>query len=210
MKEIAKILLKVGAVKLQPKEPFTYTSGLKSPIYIDNRFLISFPGERKVVVESILKLIREKNLDFDVVAGVATAGIHWAAWICDKLDKPMIYIRGKAKGHGRQNIIEGNLEKGKKVLVIEDHISTGGSSVDAVLAAREAGGIVSDCIAITTYEFDLAGEKFKECECNLYTLSGFKEIIETAVEMDYIKEDEKETVLEWNKDSEGWASKFGF
>lgn len=207
--DASEILLRLKAIKVEPKNPFKFTSGLISPIYIDNRFAISFPKERKQVVKLLVDLIEKNHLEFDVIAGVATAGIHWAAWLSAKYEKPMIYIRDKAKGHGRQNTIEGNLIKGQKVLVIEDHVSTGGSSIAAVLAAREAGGVVTDCVAITTYEFPNAKKLFDDEKCNLYTLTGFTAIIGKAAEMRYITQDEKKIVLEWNKDAENWAKKYG-
>jgi len=197
-------------VKVRPKQPFTFTSGLISPIYIDNRIVMSFPEERKKIVNHFLELIYEKNIKFDVIAGVATAGIHWAAWLAEIFEKPMIYIRGKAKAHGRQNQIEGRLKKGQKVLVIEDHISTGGSSVSAVKALRDEGGIVEDCIAITTYEFENANKLFKEANCALHTLTNFTTIINQAAELGYIDEEEKKMVLEWNKDAPNWAKKYGY
>ncbi|MBT3463982.1 orotate phosphoribosyltransferase [archaeon] len=163
--QIAEILLTLKAVKIQPNNPFTFTSGLISPIYIDNRLVISFPEERKKIVKQFIEIIKSQNLEFDVVAGVATAGIHWAAWLAAYFDKPMIYIRGKVKSHGRQNQIEGLLKHGQKVLVIEDHISTGGSSVAAVNTVREVGGKVTECLAITTYEFVKAN--------NLYFIHPF-------------------------------------
>ena len=211
MKEqVAKILLELKAVKIQPNNPFTYTSGLISPIYIDNRFVMSFPKERKIVLDYMIELIKEKNLEFDIIAGVATAGIHWAAWLSERYNVPMIYIRDKAKGHGRQNQIEGFLEKRKKVLVIEDHISTGESSIAAIKAVKNAGCKVSDCVAITTYEFKAAKEKFDEENCKLYTLTDFTTLINVTAKMNYIQKDEKEKVLEWNKAPAEWGKKHGF
>ena len=211
MKEqVAKILLELKAVKIQPNNPFTYTSGLISPIYIDNRFVMSFPKERKIVLDYMIELIKEKNLEFDIIAGVATAGIHWAAWLSERYNVPMIYIRDKAKGHGRQKQIEGFLEKRKKVLVIEDHISTGESSIAAIKAVKNAGCKVSDCVAITTYEFKAAKEKFDEENCKLYTLTDFTTLINVTAKMNYIQKDEKEKVLEWNKAPAEWGKKHGF
>lgn len=210
MKEkTAEILLKIEAVKIQPKDPFKFTSGLISPIYIDNRLVISYPEERKKLVKYMAEIIEKNYLDFDVVAGVATAGIHWAAWLAAKYEKPMIYVRGKPKEHGRQNQIEGKLDEGQKVLVIEDLISTGGSSIAAVQAVRDAGGIVKDCIAITTYEFEKAKTAFDDAYCQLFTLTDFTTLVNKAAELDYIKDEDREIVLEWNKDADGWASKHG-
>lgn len=208
--QVAQLLLKIKAVKIQPNEPFTYTSGLISPIYIDNRLVISYPEQRKTIVKYFIELIKDNNLEFDVIAGVATAGIHWAAWLAAKFEKPMIYIRGKAKEHGRQNQIEGLLKQGQKVLVIEDHISTGGSSVAAVAAVKEAGGVVEHCLAISTYEFEKAKNKFEETNCNLITLTDFTTLINTAAEMEYITMGDKAKVLEWNKDAPNWGKKYGF
>ncbi|AJF60950.1 TPA: orotate phosphoribosyltransferase [Candidatus Woesearchaeota archaeon] len=211
MKErVAEILLKIKAVEICPNSPFTYTSGMISPIYIDNRKIISYPEERRKILEDLCVLIGSLNIKFDVIAGVATAGIHWAAWLSEKYNKPMVYIRDSAKGHGKQNQIEGYLEKGKKVLVIEDHISTGGSSIAAVKAVREFGCEVTDCIAITTYEFREAKEKFDEEKCGLHTLTDFTTLIKTAAEKGYISSEDEKKVLEWNKSPQKWGKKHGF
>lgn len=207
-KEVAKILLEAKAVTLSPKEPYTFVSGIKSPIYCDNRLLISYPEKREAIVLSFLEKI--KDLEFDIVAGTATAGISWAAWIAKELKKPMAYIRGEKKEHGKGNQIEGKIEKGQKVLIIEDLISTGGSSFSAVEAVREVGAIVTDCVAIFTYEMEKANKKFQEGNCNLITLSNFSALAETAVEFNFINADEKETVLEWNKSPAEWGKKRGF
>lgn len=203
MKEkVAELLLKIEAIKLRPNNPFIFTSGMKSPIYIDNRIIISYPDERKQILVYLVEII--DKLEFDVIAGVATAGITWAAWLAEKFDKPMIYIRGKTKGHGRQNQIEGFFVKGEKVLVIEDHISTGDSSVNAVKAIREKGGVVDTCVAITTYKFEKAIKLFKEANCRLITLTDFTAIIDKATKLNYIKDSEKELVLKWNKNPNEW------
>ncbi len=207
-KEIAKILLDVGAVSLRPNQPFTFTSGIKSPIYCDNRLLISYPKKRNVIIEAFLSILKEK--EFDTLAGTATAGIPWCSWLAQKLHKPMIYVRGKAKEHGKENLIEGKLEKGRKVIIVEDLVSTGGSSIDAVGAVREAGGIVEDCIAIFTYQLEKAINKFNEARCNLITLTNFSTLVEVAVENEYIKQEEKLIVFSWNKDPENWANKYEF
>lgn len=202
-KEIAEILLKVNAVTLRPKEPFTFVSGIKSPIYCDNRLIISHTVERKIIIESFLKKI--EGLKFDIVAGTATAGIPWAAWIALKLDKPMIYVRDKPKGHGKENQIEGRLEKGQKVLVVEDLISTGGSSVAAVEAVRNAGGDVIACVAIFTYGFKKSKSAFEQAKCKLFTLTNFDTLIDVAVKADYIDEEDRDNVLSWNKNPEQWG-----
>ena len=209
-KQVAEILLKIKAVTLNAKEPYRYVSGILSPIYCDYRLLMSYPEERTKIRDFFLELIKENNLEFDVVAGVATSGIPHAAWIADKLNKPMIYVRGKAKEHGKTNQIEGKLEKGQKVLVIEDLVSTGGSSVRAVNAVKEAGGEVVCCLAIFTYEMEKAKKQFEEANCKLLTLSNFSTLVGVASENNYITEEEKNKVIEWNKMPADWGKKMGY
>ncbi len=209
-KEVAKILLEIKAVTLRPSEPFKWVSGIYAPIYCDNRLIISYPEKRLAVVNSFLDVIKQNNLEFDVVAGTATAGISWAAWIAKELGKPMIYVRNKSKDHGKENQVEGKLEEGQKVLVVEDLISTGGSSFGAVEAIREARGIANDCIAIFTYEMEKSIKKFEEGKCNLFTLSNFSTLIKTAVENNFINEKEMQPALDWSKDPSGWGKKMGF
>ncbi len=201
-------MLKIKAVTLSPTKPYTFTSGLKSPIYCDNRLLISYPDLRKKVIDAYIDVIQKNNLVFDIVGGTATAGIPHAAWIAERLEKPMIYIRGSSKEHGKKNQIEGKLEKGQKVLIIEDLVSTGGSSVAAVESVREAGGIVTDCCAIFTYEFEKANKKFTDAQCKLHTLTTFSEVLTTAVEQKCITPDEEILAREWSKDPEKWGERF--
>ncbi len=208
-KEIASLLLEIQAVTLNAKEPYRYTSGILSPIYCDNRLIMSYPDKRGVIIDGFLSVIKEKELQFDIVAGTATAGIPHAAWVADKLEIPMVYVRGKAKEHGKKNQVEGKLEKGVKALVIEDLISTGGSSVGACEAVRNEGGEVTDCVAIFTYEMQAAKEKFAEVDVALHTLTNFTTLVEVASEKEYITEEEKEKVLEWNTDPSGWGKKMG-
>ena len=204
-KKVAQILLKVKAVTLSPSKPYKFASGILSPIYCDNRILMSYTKERKKIVNFFIKTIKENNLNFDVIGGIATSGICWAAWIAEKLKKPMIYIRAKAKEHGKENLIEGKLEKGQKVLIIEDLVSTGGSSLSAVNAVREQGGIVEDCVAIFTYEMEKQKKSFAENKCNLFALSNFTALIDVATKEKYIKEEDREKVLEWNKNPDKWG-----
>ena len=203
-KEIAKILLEKKAVTLNVKEPYTFTSGIKSPIYTDNRLLMSYPTERDVLIKSFLKIIKKKNLKPDVIAGIATSGIPWASWIADKLDLPMVYIRGKQKGHGRENLIEGKLEKGEKVLIIEDLISTGGSSINGVQAVKKSGCVVVANLAIFTYEFEESKQGFEKENVDLITLTNFTALVNVAVSENYISKDEEGKVLEWSKNPEKW------
>ncbi len=206
--EIARILLEKNAITLNVKEPYTFVSGTRSPIYTDNRLLAAFPKERKLVVDSFISVL--KDMDFDIVAGTATAGIQWSAWIADRLDKPMSYIRGGKKGHGKGNRIEGADVKGKKVIVIEDLVSTGGSSLAAVEACREAGADVIAMVAIFTYEYESACKRFNEEGCNVTFLTDFSTLVKVGAEKGYIQKDQLELVLEWNKDPQGWGPKNGF
>ena len=204
-KEVAGILLKVNAVTLNPKKPYKYTSGILSPIYCDNRILMSYPKEREIIIDFFIELIEKKKLEFDIIAGTATAGVPWAAWISQRLKKPMIYVRKESKDHGKENLIEGKMEKGKKVLVIEDLISTGSSSIAAVRAVRKAGGIVKECCAIFTYNMNKSKILFGEEKCRLHALSNFKVLVETASKSGYIKNDDKALVLSWSKNPEKWC-----
>jgi len=201
--KIAKILLEIKAIKLSIKPPFTWASGIKSPIYCDNRMLMGYPEKRKIVIDAFIEKVKEYNPE--IIAGTATAGIPHAAWIAEKLGLPMIYIRSKTKAHGRQNKIEGPLESGKKVLVIEDLISTGGSSVDAAKAVEEAGCEVLGVLAIFTYQLAKSFEVFKEANIKFDTLTNFETLIEIAVEQNYLEENDKTTVLNWYKDPQNWV-----
>lgn len=198
--QIAQILLDLNAVQIKTNPPFTWTSGIKSPIYCDNRLMISDVEGRRKVVAGFLKLI--ENLDFDVLGGTATAGIPWAAFLAEELDLPMIYIRGGAKKHGKQNQIEGTLKAGQKVLIVEDLISTGKSSVAAAQAVREAGGVVKDVAAIFTYELLKGIENFAQADLRFHTLTDFP----TLIGITNLSEEEKEKVLEFAKDPAKWAA----
>ena len=205
--EVAEILLKAKAIILRPQEPFTFASGILSPIYCDNRLLLSKINEREQIVDYYLKKIEETGIEADVIAGVATASIPWAALIAEKMKKPMIYIRKANKDHGRENLIEGGIEKGQSVLVVEDLVSTGGSSLKAVEAVRSAGGVVGKCLAIFTYEMEKAKSGFEQAECELITLSNFSTLIKVAAEKGYIKEEEINMLQEWSKNPSEWGTK---
>ena len=209
-KEIADILLSIRAITLSPSKPYRFVSGIFSPIYCDNRLLMSYPEKRKKIIDYFVEVIRERNLDFDVVAGIASSGIPHAAWLAERLGKPMIYIRKKTKEHGKENLIEGKLEKSQKVVIVEDLISTGSSSVNGVEAVRDQGGIVENCLAIFTYEMEKAKENFRNAKCELIPLSDFTTLIEIAEEKDYIKPEERLKTLEWNKDPQNWGKNMGF
>lgn len=207
-KNVAKVLLEVNAVKLSPKSPFTFVSGIKSPIYCDNRQVIGFPEGRTTVVEGFIEVL--KDMEYDIIAGTATAGIPWSAFIADRLNKPMSYIRSQKKEHGAGKQIEGADVKGKKVIVIEDLISTGGSSFVAVEAAREAGAEVIGVLAIFTYEFEKAKKTFEDGNCQLLSLSNFTTLVNVASENGYIEKEDISMILDWNKDTKAWAEKYNF
>ena len=207
--EVAENLLQINAVKLSPQNPFTWASGIKSPIYCDNRITLYYPSVRDGIIDAFVEKSTQFGA-FDMVAGVATAGIPHGALIADRLKKPFIYIREKAKSHGRQNQIEGMPHgdtEGLKVLIIEDLISTGGSSLKAVEAVREAGMEVVGVLAIFTYGFEKAVSMFREANCRFDTLSNYDILIAQAIENEYIKPEEMETLKAWRLSPETWGIK---
>ncbi|MHC4454272.1 MAG: orotate phosphoribosyltransferase [Planctomycetota bacterium] len=206
--DIAKILLEKKAVKLNARDPFTFVSGIRSPIYCDNRQMIAYPEEREKIVDSFIN--ESRKYVFDIVAGTSTAGIPWASWISEKLNKPMAYIRGSKKGHGAGNQVEGANVDGKRVIIIEDLISTGGSSFCAVEAVREGGGVCVAVVAIFSYNFAKAINKFREENCELFTITNFSTLVNVAKENGILEDKELAIVLDWNKDPQGWGPKHGF
>ena len=185
--EVAKRLLQIKAIKLSPQNPFTWASGIKSPIYCDNRIVLTYPEARNFVRDALVKKADQFG-EYDLIAGVATAGIAHGALLADATNMPFIYVRGKAKGHGRQNLIEGEVKGGEKVLVVEDLISTGGSSVKAVEAVREAGCEVVGVLAIFTYGFEKAERTFAAANCKYDTLSNYETLLQEAIKSGYISE----------------------
>lgn len=208
-KKIAKDLLDIQAVFLRPNEPFTWASGIHSPIYCDNRLTLSYPRVRKDIETGLAKLIQENYPECECLMGTATAGIAHAALIADILDLPMGYVRGGAKSHGRNNRIEGVVKPGMKVVVVEDLISTGGSSLECVDALREAGCEVIGMVAIFTYGLPKSIENFKNKDCTFHTLTNYDTLISVAVENDYIHADDLEKLKAWKKDpnDESWMQK---
>lgn len=202
---IAGNLLDIGAVHLRPNEPFTWTSGIISPIYCDNRLTMGHPAIRDSIAEGFAQLIRAHYPDTEVIAGTATAGIPHAAWVAQKLNLPMAYIRDKAKGHGKQNQIEGTIKEGQKVVVIEDLISTGGSSLKAALAVIEAGGDVQSVMAIFTYQFALAEEAFREEGIELQTLSNYSALVEEARRRGTISESDVSLLQSWRENPQAFG-----
>ena len=204
--KIAEFLLQIKAVKLQPANPFTWASGWSSPIYWDNRKTLSFPSIRTHIRQGYAEAILEQFGKPDVIAGVATGGIAQGALVAQELGIPFIYVRSSAKGHGMGNQVEGHFEKGQKVVVIEDLISTGGSSLVAVNALRKEGLEVKGLVAIFTYGFELAASNFKNADCPYVTLTDYEHLIEQAVKSAYINESDVESLREWKNAPETWQA----
>jgi len=203
-KEIAKSLLQIKAVELKPNQPFTWASGLKSPIYCDNRKTLSFPEIRNIIKNAFCKEIKNKYPDVDLIAGVATGGIALGVLVAQELNLPFAYVRTSSKKHGLENLVEGVVLENQKIVVIEDLISTGGSSLMAVEALREKKCNVLGLLAIFTYGFDKANKNFLDKKCELNTLTDFNTLINVALETNYISEDELELLLNWNENPENW------
>ena len=203
-KKTAEVLLQVKAIKLSPTEPFTWASGWKSPIYCDNRVTLSYPTVRVFLKEEISKIVECKYGKPDVIAGVATGAIAIGVLVAQELGVPFIYVRPEPKSHGRKNQIEGHLKNGQNVVVIEDLISTGKSSLNAVKALKESGATVKGMVAIFSYGFDLASENFKNSNVDLTTLSDYSHLLGQAMDSKYITEKELDTLTDWRKNPENW------
>ncbi|WP_136479939.1 orotate phosphoribosyltransferase [Cognatitamlana onchidii] len=206
-KKTAEVLLQINAIKLSPQAPFTWASGWKSPIYCDNRIILSFPPIRNYIRETMGKHIERQYGKPDVIAGVATGAIGIGMLVAEYLGLPFIYVRPDAKGHGRKNQIEGFVESGQNVVVVEDLISTGKSSLNAVKALKEANVNVKGMIAIFTYGFDIATDNFKNADIRLNTLSNYENLLEQALETNYISKKDLETLSEWNTNPSEWDAK---
>jgi orotate phosphoribosyltransferase len=204
-KEIAAHLLGIGAVSLEPNDPFTWSSGLKSPIYCDNRLTLAYPNVRSAIADGLAALIRTHFSDAEAIAGTATAGIPHAAWVSERLNLPMCYVRSQAKGHGKGKQIEGKVAKGQKVVVVEDLISTGGSSLNAVRALREEGCQVLGVVAIFTYGLEKGKQAFAENNLEVHTLTDYGTLIETAVELGVVTEHDLATLRQWRENPEEWG-----
>jgi orotate phosphoribosyltransferase len=203
--KVAEYLLQIKAIKLNINNPFTWASGMKSPIYCDNRKTLSYPTIRNYLRQEFISSIENYYGSPDVIAGVATGGIALGALIADHLGKPFIYVRSSVKEHGLQNKIEGELQSGQSVVVIEDLISTGKSSLDAVKAIREAGGRVTGLAAIFTYGFDVAQQAFNDAECRYFTLTDYRTMLIQATNDRYIDEKDIETLDYWRIDPKNWG-----
>ncbi len=203
--QTAELLLKLKAIKLNPSDPFIWTSGWKSPIYCDNRILLSDPKSRNIIANYFSEIIKNKYDDVEVIAGVATGAIGIGILVAQKLNLPFIYVRPEAKKHGRKNQIEGKISENQKIVVIEDLISTGKSSLNAVKALRESNLEVLGMVAIFTYGFNKSIENFEKNKIDLDTLSDYNGLIKKATEIKYVKEKDLETLKKWNEDPENWV-----
>ncbi len=208
--KVAEFLLQIKAVKLQPANPFTWASGLKSPIYCDNRITLSYPNIRTYIRQQLSNLVSENFPKPEAIVGVATGGIAQGALVAQDLGLPFAYVRSEAKGHGMKNMIEGQLQKGQTVVVVEDLVSTGKSSLAAVDCLLEAGINVKGMVAIFTYGFNEAKQAFDKKGIKLITLTDYNTMVEQAVHSEYIKKQEVETLKKWRENPKEWSAQFGF
>lgn len=203
--KVAAILLNIGAVLFSRSKPFKFTSGLLSPVYVDNRLIISHPKERKFITKSLVEKIKTEIGMPDIIAGIATGGIPHAAWIASELDLPMIFVRSKPKEHGRGNQVEGLLRRGQKVLVVEDLVSAASSSTNVIKAIRKLGGVVKDEIAIYTHNLKESEENFKKLKVKLHYITNTVQVAKIAKQKGYLKEDQIKVIEQWIKDPKGWG-----
>src|ERR1035437_3256049 len=206
---VAEFLLQIKAIKLDVNKPFTWASGLKSPIYCDNRKTLSYPKVRTFIRQEFVKLINDTYGPVDLIVGVATGAIAQGVLVAQDLGLPFAYVRSTKKGHGLDNQIEGVVESGQSVIVVEDLVSTGQSSLDAVKALRDAGCNVKGMVAIFTYNLKIADDNFKKMNCSLNTLTDYDHLIKTALEQEYIKDFDLKSLIEWREDPQGWGDNFG-
>jgi len=207
-KNCAKYLLEIKAVKLSPSQPFTWASGLKSPIYCDNRKTLSYPEVRTFIKNGLVEIIKSQYPDVEVIAGVATGAIAQGALVAEALELPFVYVRSEEKKHGLTNIVEGVVSAGQKVVVVEDLVSTGQSSLKAANALIDMGCDVLGMVAIFTYNLPIATQRFEEAKLSLHTLTNYPALVEMAANEGYIKADEMATLNEWSKDPAAWAEQF--
>jgi orotate phosphoribosyltransferase len=203
--KVAEFLLQIKAIKLQPNNPFTWASGWKSPIYCDNRVTLSHPSVRTYIRQKLTQLIQEEFGSVDLIAGVATAGIPQGVLVAQELGLPFAYVRAKAKEHGTGSLIEGEIVEGQRVVVVEDLVSTGKSSLQAVNALKDAGLSVAGLVSIFTYGFDVAEENFKEAKCRFATLSNYNTLIEYAAEHSFIAQDDVDLLNKWRRNPAEWG-----
>lgn len=207
---IAEIALDIRAIKLSPDDPFTWASGYRMPIYNDNRMFLGNAEHRATVARGLAALVAEHRLDPEVIGGTVTAGISPGTSLADRLGLPFVYVRDKAKGHGLHNRVEGILQPSQRVVMVEDLISTGGSSIDAILGIREAGGRCDSCVSIFSYGLEEADRRFEEIGCALFPLLTFPTLLEVAVRRRYLTEPQQQILAEWRTDPFGWGEKHGY
>ena len=207
--KVADILLDIGAVSINPKVPFRYTSGLLSPVYSDLRLLMSYPKERRQVIDYWVKLIKQQG-KFDFIAATATAGIPHGAWISEVMDLPMVYVRSEAKKHGKKNQVEGLVKKGKKVVIVEDLISTAKSSIETQKALKKMGARANDIVAIFSYTLPQSNKNLRAAKVRLATLTTFPKLVEQATKNKRLSQTDRAVVLDWLNDSVGWGERYGF
>lgn len=204
---VAKMLLETKAVTLSPTNPYKFVSGIISPIYTDNRLLMGYPLKRKEITIYMAHFMKDHNLDPEIIAGTSTAGIPPAAWLAELLNLPMIYVRGEKKDHGKGKQVEGVMKKGARILLVEDLISTGKSSLTAVDAIRAEGGKVDTCLAFLDYGFSETAKSYKDKKVTLYTLTRIDDIIAMAQKLGLISQKEQDVIMKWREDPWGWAEK---
>ena len=203
--QMAAFLLQIKAIKLNNEHPFTWASGRKSPIYCDNRITLSYPEIRTFIRQSFVEVINENWSSVDVIAGVATGGIAQGALVAQELGKPFVYVRSEKKSHGMNNQVEGFLPEGASVVVVEDLVSTGKSSLTAVDALRECGANVKGMLAIFTYGLGVAAQNFEDKKCQLYTLCNYDALIKKAIEEKYVREEDLSSLIEWRQNPQKWS-----
>ena len=208
--QLAKISLEIGAIKINPKNPFTWASGYRMPLYNDNRMLLGNANHRTLIAEGMKAIIEKEGVRVDAIAGVATAGIPHAASLANLIKLPLIYVRSSPKEHGMKNQVEGILKPGQAVVVVEDLISTGGSALKAVDTVREAGGVVENCLGIFGYGFPETKERFEKSQCRLHTLLNLDALLQLAVTEGYIASEEKQVIDTWKQNPFEWGKQQGF
>ena len=205
---VASTLLSIGAVSLSPQDPYTWASGLRSPVYCDNRLIMGYPEKRELIIQGFQELLEANNIKPDLIAGTATAGIPHASWLAHQVKLPMVYVRSKAKEHGRKNQIEGPIEAGQSAVIIEDLISTGKSSIAAVRAVVEAGAKVDAVLAIFSYGFELATEAFESASVPHFVLTTFDTLLQVAIKEGRLAPDDQQTLQSWRADPQAWSDTF--
>ncbi len=207
--EIARILLEAGAVVLAPDQPFRFASGIISPVYCDNRLLLGKVAARRVVSEALAEAVEQEVVSVEVIAGTATAGVPWAAWVAANLTLPMVYVRSGAKKYGRGQQVEGGIQAGQRVAVIEDLVSTGGSALDAVAGLRQLDASVAECFAIFSYEMAESKQRFGAAGVRLISLTTLSTLLEVATAENYIRSEQRDLIADWSNDPAGWATRAG-